>query len=103
MFSITYFISLRKRWDSSDNVYVLNYNLDLTGKGVVSTLNLENNEHVKAIFTSSPPGALIYAGRSQDSLKSLDCITPCTKILPAGKSHWAAEYYKMTLAGYEDS
>lgn len=69
----------------------------------MSTLKLENNEPVKVIFTSSPPGALIYAGRSQDSLKPLNCKTPCTMTLPAGKSHWAAEYYKMTLAGYEDS
>lgn len=86
-----------------NNVYVLNYSLSMIGGKFLSTLKLENNEHSKAIFTSSPSGALIYAGQSQDSLKSLDCKTPCTLTLPAGKSHWAAGHYKMTLAGYEDS
>ncbi len=86
-----------------NNVYVLNFSSRVIGGKFVSTLKLENNEHSKAIFTSSPSGATIFAGPSQDSLKSLNCKTPCTATLPAGKSHWAAEYYKMTLAGYEDS
>ena len=63
-----------------NNVYVLYYTV--TGnRGVINgaTLKLENNEPIKAIFTSTPSGALIYSGPSQDSLKSLDCKTPCTK------------------------
>ncbi len=88
-----------------NNVYVLNYSMsDPAVIGIAySTLKLEDNEPVKAIFTSTPSGALVYAGPSQDSLKSLDCITPCTMSLPSGKSNWEAEYYKMTLAGHEDS
>lgn len=70
---------------------------------LLNFVGAEGDDAGKVIFTSTPSGALIYAGSSLDSLKSLDCKTPCTMTLPAGKSHWAAGHYKMTLAGYEDS
>lgn len=93
---------IRKLTKKVDNnkTYTFNY---IYARILDTPLLCEGDDWGKIIFTSSPSGALIYAGRSQDSLKSLDCKTPCTKTLPAGKSHWAAEYYKVTLAGYEDS
>lgn len=92
-------IRIHRVFDVKKNkVYTINYVF-----GTRPSISLEGENAGEIKFTSSPPGALIFAGRSQYSLKPLNCKTPCTKTLPAGKSHWAAEYYKMTLAGHEDS
>jgi len=81
-----------------NNVYTLNYVF-----GNPSSISLEGENAGEIKFTSSPPGAFVYAGKSKESLQRLNFRTPHTMSLPSGKSHWAAEYYKMTLAGYEDS
>jgi hypothetical protein len=80
-----------------NKVYTLNFDYQ-TGITV-----LEGYESSRVNFTSSPPGALIYAGQAQDTLKFLNLKTPRSLSLPSGKSFWRPEYYKMALAGYKES
>lgn len=77
--------------------YRLVYNY-LTG-----AVNPPGDELSKIYFTSSPPGALVYAGSDPNTLKPTQIITPHTMSRPPGGNKWGPEYYKLTLDGYQES
>jgi len=78
---------------------VYNLTLDYTNGQV----RLQGDELSKINVTSNPPGALIYAGPSQESLKSTGLRTPHTRSRPENIFKWQPEYYKVVLEGYQDS
>jgi hypothetical protein len=77
--------------------YQLVYNY-LTGN-----VNLSGDELSKIYFTSYPSGALVYAGSDPNTLKPTPIITPHTMTRTPGGNKWGAEYYKLTLEGYQES
>lgn len=85
----------------NNTVSTLNYAFG--GLLAPSSMFLKGDESSKIIFTSYPPGALVYAGTNPNDLKPTGILTPHTMSRPTGSTHWAAEYYKITLDGYKDS
>jgi len=80
-------------------IYTIIYNY------VAGTVKLEGDNASLLQFTSSPPGATVYAGQSPETLRPLKYKTPFTIPRPshAPYNRWASEYYKMSLEGYNDS
>ncbi len=80
-----------------NKVYTLNYSPSKMA------IKLEGDELSQIKFTSSPPGAVLFAGSSPSTVKQTHIKTPFTMSYPPGSNRWAAEYYKMSLDGYQDS
>ena len=57
---------------------------------------------IKTVITSDPPGADIYAGESQNSMKYLG-KTPRTIKFTARNPYWKEEYFQINKIDYEDS
>ena len=66
-------------------------------------LKMDGDETSVIKITSTPPGAIIFAGSSYNKLKNTGFKTPYIFYRSAQSSRWAPEYYSVKLNGYEDS
>lgn len=56
---------------------------------------------IYATYTSAPPGAKVYFGRTENDANEYLCTTPCKRNYTAVQPHWIDGYIKAEKSGYK--